>query len=76
MQAVRAFSKSGAGEDGTLQRTVLVIAHRIHTIMDCDRLLVLSDGHLVESGEPGELARGRGVFSRLVRAAGAGGGRT
>ncbi|RMZ52713.1 hypothetical protein APUTEX25_000832 [Auxenochlorella protothecoides] len=74
-EAVRTFSKTGAGDDGRARRTVLVIAHRIHTIMDCDRLLVLSDGHLVESGEPGFLARGRGVFSRLVRAAGAGGGR-
>ena len=34
-----------------------VIAHRINTIMDCDQLLVLSSGRLVEQGSPNDLAR-------------------
>jgi ABC-type multidrug transport system fused ATPase/permease subunit len=58
---------SGAGREGG--RTLLVIAHRIGTVMDCDQLLVLSAGRLVERGAPAELARGGGVFARLVRAA-------
>lgn len=38
--------------------------------MDCDRLLVLSAGRLVEQGPPGELSRQPGgVFARLVGAA-------
>lgn len=47
-----------------------MIAHRIDTIMDCDSLLVLDRGRLVESGRPGELSsRPGGTFSRLVAAA-------
>lgn len=39
------------------------------TILDCDQLLVLSAGRLVESGPPAELARSGGLFARLVAAA-------
>ena len=47
-----------------------VIAHRIDTIMDCDQLLVLSSGRLVEQGAPFELAsRPGGAFARLTQAA-------
>ena len=47
-----------------------VIAHRIDTIMDCDQLLVLSSGRLVEQGPPSELAsRPGGAFARLTQAA-------
>jgi ABC-type multidrug transport system fused ATPase/permease subunit len=52
------------------RRTLLVIAHRVDTIMDCDSLLVLDRGRLVESGGPGELSRRPGgTFARLVAAA-------
>ncbi|KAL4424666.1 hypothetical protein ABPG77_004473 [Micractinium sp. CCAP 211/92] len=54
---------------GDRRRTMLVIAHRIDTIMDCDRLLVLSAGRLVEHGPPGQLAQSGGMFARLVAAA-------
>jgi ABC-type multidrug transport system fused ATPase/permease subunit len=37
--------------------------------MDCDRLLVLSAGRLVEQGSPSQLAKSGGVFARLVTAA-------
>lgn len=43
------------------------------TIMDCDRLLVLSAGRLVEQGSPARLAKSGGVFARLVAAARRGG---
>lgn len=36
--------------------TVVVVAHRIKTIMGCDRVLVLDHGRLVESGNPQTLA--------------------
>jgi len=49
-----------------------VIAHRIDTIMDCDQLLVLSRGALVEQGVPSLLAqKPGGTFARLAQAAAA-----
>ncbi|EFN52562.1 hypothetical protein CHLNCDRAFT_138549 [Chlorella variabilis] len=54
---------------GDRRRTLLVIAHRIDTIMDCDQLLVLSAGRLLEQGAPGQLAQSGGMFARLVAAA-------
>ena len=37
--------------------TVLTIAHRLHTIIDSDRILVVAAGELVESGNPQELMK-------------------
>ncbi|CAM9713918.1 unnamed protein product [Discosporangium mesarthrocarpum] len=36
-------------------RTVVMIAHRLNTIIDCDQVIVLVDGKVVESGHPHEL---------------------
>jgi ATP-binding cassette subfamily C (CFTR/MRP) protein 1 len=47
--------------------TVLTIAHRLNTIMDVDRIIVLSSGHVLENGSPTELlAREGGVFKDMV----------
>lgn len=67
--AVRSCCEAGGANGGGRRRTLLVIAHRIDTILDCDQLLVLSKGELVESGAPGDLVRSGGVFARLVAAA-------
>ena len=48
-------------------RTVLAIAHRLATLCDMDRILVLTDGEVVEDGPPFELQRRGGTFSRLWR---------
>ncbi|KAK7074109.1 Multidrug resistance-associated protein 7, partial [Halocaridina rubra] len=40
-------------------KTVLIIAHRVHTVRDCDRILVMNDGEVVESGRPMELLANR-----------------
>ena len=48
---------------------MLVIAHRVDTITDCDQLLVLADGRLVQAGRPRDLAEGPGTFAQLVAAA-------
>ncbi|KXZ56224.1 hypothetical protein GPECTOR_1g195 [Gonium pectorale] len=51
-------------------RVLLVIAHRLDTVMDTDTLLVLNAGELVESGPPSALAATPGgVFARMVTAA-------
>ena len=46
-------------------RTALVIAHRLSTIREADRILVLRQGKLVESGTHDELMRVGGLYSRL-----------
>ncbi|MFD3428910.1 ABC transporter ATP-binding protein [Nocardia fluminea] len=46
-------------------RTVLVIAHRLHTITGVDRILVLDNGTLVEQGTHAELRVAGGLYQRL-----------
>lgn len=46
-------------------RTVLVIAHRLATVRDADRIVVLQDGRLVESGRHADLHAGAGLYRRL-----------
>ena len=48
--------------------TVLVIAHRVHTVMDCDLILGLKDGMVVEFAPPGVLlGQDDSLFAGLVR---------
>uniref|UniRef100_A0A672ZD64 ATP-binding cassette, sub-family C (CFTR/MRP), member 10 n=1 Tax=Sphaeramia orbicularis TaxID=375764 RepID=A0A672ZD64_9TELE len=50
-------------------KTVLTIAHRINTIMDCDRVLVMHAGKVVEFDTPASLCQtDNSIFHRLVRA--------
>jgi ABC-type multidrug transport system fused ATPase/permease subunit len=51
-------------------RTALVIAHRLATIRTADRVVVLDQGRLVESGSPAELMALNGAYRRLVEPAG------
>jgi ATP-binding cassette subfamily B protein len=48
-------------------KTAIVVAHRLSTIRDCDRIHVLHRGRLVESGRHDELVAARGVYHRLYR---------
>ncbi|KAF6216023.1 hypothetical protein GE061_000360 [Apolygus lucorum] len=50
--------------------TVLTIAHRLNTIMDCDRILVMDAGHAVELASPYELLQMKGYFYSLVQETG------
>ncbi len=48
-------------------RTTFAIAHRLATLRNADRLLVLKNGEIVESGTHDELIKAGGEFSRLVK---------
>jgi ATP-binding cassette subfamily B protein/subfamily B ATP-binding cassette protein MsbA len=53
----------------TAGRTSIVISHRLSTVRDADRIIVLSEGRLVESGKPAELIAERGHYHRFYQAA-------
>ncbi|KAL6218068.1 hypothetical protein ACLB2K_011285 [Fragaria x ananassa] len=51
--------------------TMLVIAHRLNTIIDCDRILVLDAGQVLEHGSPEELLLNEeSGFSKMIRSTG------
>ena len=51
-------------------RTIITIAHRINTILDSDRIVVLDHGEVAEFDTPSALVRSQGLFYRLVKEAG------
>ena len=53
--------------DSTLRgRTSILIAHRLATIKNCDRIIVLRDGRVEQDGTYDQLVRAPGLFSELV----------
>ena len=49
-------------------RTTLILAHRLSSVINADRLLVLDDGELVETGGHAELMARRGIYHALMAA--------
>lgn len=47
-------------------KTVLIIAHRMRTIANADKIVVLKSGEVAEAGAPADLQRRNGVFARMV----------
>ncbi|GAA0783543.1 ABC transporter ATP-binding protein [Hathewaya limosa] len=48
-------------------KTVLVIAHRMRTVENADKIIVLSDGYVAEKGTPKSLFKKNGIYSNMVK---------
>ena len=48
-------------------RTTLVIAHRLATVLSCDRIMVMDQGRIVEQGTHAQLVAANGLYARLAR---------
>lgn len=48
-------------------KTVMVIAHRMHTVAGADKIVVLSDGKVAETGTPDELMKKDGIFAHMSK---------
>src|SRR5665647_2408103 len=49
------------------QRTSIVIAHRLATVLSCDRILVIDKGRIVEEGTHAQLSAAGGLYARLAK---------
>ena len=48
-------------------KTVIIIAHRMRTVSGADKIVVLSDGTVKETGKPDDLLKQNGIFAKMVQ---------
>ncbi|HEX2093515.1 MAG TPA: hypothetical protein VHG28_14005, partial [Longimicrobiaceae bacterium] len=48
-------------------RTSVIVSHRVTAVMGADRIVILDDGKVVETGTHAELLRAGGVYATLLR---------
>jgi ATP-binding cassette subfamily B protein len=56
-----------AFEQASQNRTTLVIAHRLSTVLKADRIIVLDHGRIVEIGSHADLVKKGGLYARLAK---------
>ena len=74
-QAIATSALDGATERAIIEAidglahciTVILIAHRLNTVINCDRIFVLEHGRVVDSGSYADLVQGSNAFQRLAR---------
>lgn len=49
----------------TKERTIIMIAHRLSTVVGADQILVLDGGRLIEQGTHAQLAAAGGLYARM-----------
>lgn len=49
-------------------KTVLIIAHRMRTVLGADKIVVIKEGVIAETGNPSELKERQGIFSSMLKA--------
>lgn len=60
-EILKRLSEAGNG------RTVLLVSHRISSVMNADRILVMDDGKIAEEGTHAELLSAEGIYSEMYR---------
>lgn len=56
----------GAIAELTKNKTVIMIAHRLKTVRNADQILVLSGGHIVQTGKHEDLIRQPGIYADFI----------
>ncbi|MGE3143431.1 MAG: ABC transporter ATP-binding protein/permease [Hyphomonadaceae bacterium] len=67
LDSVTESEVQAALEEASKGRTTIVVAHRLSTIADADRIIVLEDGHIAETGTHADLIVRDGVYAALWR---------
>lgn len=60
-KVLKAFNEISKG------KTVIKIAHRLSTVVDCDQIYVLKDGKIIENGKHQQLVSQNGAYSKMFR---------
>ncbi|KAI3322302.1 ABC transporter [Xylariaceae sp. AK1471] len=69
-QSMQAILRADLGEVGEESRTLITIAHRLRTVVNYDKVVVLGAGRVLEYGSPAELYKSRGYFFDMVQHSG------